>query len=521
MTNKIKTMLQIRRMLQLTAEGKSERRISKVLNVSRPTVRTYLERLRESGKNMDELLKMKDEELVEISYNQTYQKKKSNRFEELQKRFPLFISDLNSKKGTTRQLLWTEYYSEVEQGYGYTQFCEHFSNYLQRNNTVMHFEHKPGEILQFDFAGAKTSYTDQTTGEIVECPVLVCVLPFSGYTYAEALPSQMQPHLIGGLNRCLEYFGGVPQAVKSDNLKQMVKKSCRYEPSFTDLFDYWTEHYNTTLLTARVRKPRDKPSVENTVRIAYLRLYAPLRNIVFHNIDEINKAFLRQLDIHNKTNFQKKTYSRYDLFIESEKSLLKPIPTEEFTIKHLANAKVQRNYHVLLGEDYHYYSVQDIYVGKQTRIVYDSDTVEIYLDMKRIAIHKRNYKRYDYSTLPEHRPEKHRRYMESRGWDTDYFLNQASVIGPKTLEVFKKILSSKYFPEQTFNSCKGILRLKEQYGSVRLEAACNRALYGHKFNYGTLKNILKNNLDKQPIFIQEELFKPPTHDNIRGAQAFN
>ena len=76
MTNKIKTMLQIRRMLQLTAEGKSERGISKVLNVSRPTVRTYLERLRESGKNMDELLKMKDEELVEISYNQTYQKKK-------------------------------------------------------------------------------------------------------------------------------------------------------------------------------------------------------------------------------------------------------------------------------------------------------------------------------------------------------------------------------------------------------------------------------------------------------------
>ena len=81
-----------------------------------------------------------------------------------------------------------------------------------------------------------------------------CVLPYSGYMYVEALPSQEQSHLVDGLNRALQFLGGVPLAIKSDNMKQFVKKSCRYEPVFTEVFEQWMAHYNTTLLAARVKK---------------------------------------------------------------------------------------------------------------------------------------------------------------------------------------------------------------------------------------------------------------------------
>ena len=519
MANKIKPMFQIKRILQLTFEGKSERWISKYLNISRPTVKDYLGRFRLSDKTFDELLKMNDQELGEIAYKKILPRKRDKRYEELHKKFSDMEKEL-SNTGVTKQLLWVEYRNEFENGYGYTQFCEHFSNYLQRKNVVMHLVHKPGEILQVDFAGAKISYIDRSTGELIECPVLVCVLPYSGYMYVEALPSQEQSHLVDGLNRALQFLGGVPLAIKSDNMKQFVKKSCRYEPVFTEVFEQWMAHYNTTLLAARVKKPRDKASVENSVQISYLRMYAPIRNEEFNSIQEINKAFLRQLEIHHKINFQKKPYCRYDTFMESEKHTLKPLPAEEFTIKHVTKAKVQMNYHVLLGEDKHYYSVHFSHVGKQTRLVYDGDTVEIYIDLNRVAVHKRNYKSNDYTTLDEHMPEEHRRYKQAQGWDAEYFLNRASTIGTNTTEIFKKIIGAKYFPEQTYNSCKGILRLNDKYGSDRLEAASIRALQGHKYNYGTLNNILKNNLDKQPVYTQGNLFDLPKHENIRGAQAY-
>ncbi len=56
----------------------------------------------------------------------------------------------------------------------------------------------------------------------------------------------------------MNYFGGVPNSVKTDNMKQIVKKSDRYEPSFDELAQQWSLHYGTTMMAARVRKPRVK-----------------------------------------------------------------------------------------------------------------------------------------------------------------------------------------------------------------------------------------------------------------------
>jgi len=89
----------------------------------------------------------------------------------------------------------------------------------------------------------------------------------------------------------MSYFGGVPQNVLSDNMKQFVQRSNRYEPVFTEVCEQWALHYHTTLSAARVSKPKDKPSVENTVNIAYLRVYAPLRNETFYSLGEQTIAY--------------------------------------------------------------------------------------------------------------------------------------------------------------------------------------------------------------------------------------
>jgi hypothetical protein len=303
-------------------------------------------------------------------------------------------------------------------------------------------------------------------------------------------------------------------------MKQIVDKNQRYEFKFQDLADQWAVYYNTNLVAARPRKPKDKPTVENNVYLSYLRIYARIRNEEFHSVFEINKRIRELLGSYNQTSFQKLSGSRYERFLQNEKSLLKPLPQDMFAIKHTTAGKVQMNYHVILGEDKHQYSVPHRYIGQTTKIIYDEHNVEIYIGFQRIALHKRDYRKHGYTTLPEHMPEKHLKYNETLGWDADYFISLASKIGESATTVFKKVLASKDFIEQTYNACIGLKRLSEIYGPTRFDAACRRALKGSRITYGMIKNILENNRDKQSE-PEMGLFLIPDHENIRGSKNYN
>jgi len=183
--------------------------------------------------------------------------------------------------------------------------------------------------------------------------------------------------------------------------------------------------------------------------------------------------------------------SRRERFESEEKATLKPLPAHDFIVRHRVKAKVQRNYHVILGEDMHQYSVPYIYVGKEVQIVYDQHEVEVFLDMQRIALHTRSLRRNGYSTKEEHMPEKHLHYKETKGWDADYFLSQGIKIGNNTQSVIARLLARNQFLAQTFNSCLGILSLGKKYGNERLESACKLAMTVPSTNYQIVSNILK------------------------------
>ena len=199
---------------------------------------------------------------------------------------------------------------------------------------------------------------------------------------------------------------------------------------------------------------------------------------------------------------------------------MQSLPAEEFVIRHQVLAKVQKNYHITLGEDYHHYSVPYQFIGKQVSAVYDTDNVEIYCQHKRIAQHRRSYKKHDFTTLGDHMPQGHQRYFEQQGWTPAYFLDQAMRIGPFVERYMDEVLKSRAYTEQTYNACRGILRLHKQYGSDRLQAACSRALTGNVFNYRTIQNILINNLDQLRDGYQPDLFKLPVLLNLRGPDSY-
>jgi transposase len=99
-------------------------------------------------------------------------------------------------------------------------------------------------------------------------------------------------------------------------------------------------------------------------------------------------------------------------------------------------------------------------------------------------------------------------------------VNWAEQIGPHTAKLFERILAEKPHPEMGYRSCLGIIRLAEQYSSTRMEAAADRAIRAGACRYQSVKSILKNSLDQQPLSEPPPLPLPPSHDNIRGAEYF-
>jgi transposase len=480
MANQVISMQQIRAIIQLLEKGFSLRAISAQLGISRPTITLYATRLKNAALPFDALRQLSDASLSNIVYAPpiVIDYSDDERRMDFNNRISYFLSELK-RTGVTRLLLWEEYRKEYVSPFGYTRFCELLKEALQPTKATMHLTHKAAEMVMVDFAGDKMSYVNKTTGEQIDCPVLICVLPYSKYSFAMALPDATIPQVIKALNSCLQYFGGVPLVLKTDNMKQVVTKSCRYEPRFNEVLQQWSLHNNITLLATRVAKPKDKAAVENEVKIAYQRIYAPLRDKVVHHIDELNADILKQLILHNEKLFQLKDHSRAQLFKQEEQPLLQPLSASPFIIKHQVSAKVQKNYHITLGENYHHYSVPYQYIGKQVSAVYDTDIVEIYYKHNRIALHRRAYKKHDYTTTGEHMPTGHLHYFEQRGFSAHYFLEQASSIGPSTYQYIDCVLKARVFTEQTYNACKGILRLNKAYGSIRLEAASKRALSGN------------------------------------------
>ena len=223
------------------------------------------------------------------------------------------ISELG-RVGVTRLLPWQEYLKECPEGFGYSRFCELLDIQINLKSPTMVFEHNPGELLEIDFAGSRLSYVATSTGEIIACPVLIGVLPFSGLGYAKALPDASLARIIPALNDILNYFGGAPLNAKSDNMKQWVVRSCRYETTFPQALEQWAMHNHIGLLATRVRSPKDKPSVGNQVKIIYRRVYAAIRNETFHSIQELDQGIRKALEAHHDINFQKKSFSRRELF---------------------------------------------------------------------------------------------------------------------------------------------------------------------------------------------------------------
>ena len=512
MASKPKTMDTLLVVLKLAEGGCKIKEIERRTGIARNTIRKYLRLL--NGRIFTELTST---ELHSLLYESDYTEVKNERHKILLDHFKRSSHELK-QTGVTRQLLWLEYKESNPQGYEYSQYCEHLKAFHHNKDVVMHLDHIPGQEMMIDYAGDKISYVDTETGEIIKCDVFVATLPFSGLTYCIAAHHQRTQDVLYCIGEALRYFGGISKIILCDNMKTLVTRSDRYEPQFTDLCYQLSAHYGNVFQATRPAKPRDKGMVENHVKIVYQQVYAPLRKTVFYSLEELNAALLSHITLLNNKSYKGSSCSRLSLFVEQEKEQLLSLPCQVFVMKRKVTLTVQRNYHIQLTEDHHYYSVPYIHVGLKVDVLYDQHSIEVYLNNERVALHRRSGQHSCYHTNPEHMPSNHQHVASQRGFTKEDFLLKAEKIGPSTLAAIHRVLQSSFYPEQNYKACNGVLMLAKKYGSDRMEATCSRVLQGSRVNYTLIRNILVNGMDK----IQDVPSTQTTifHENIRGSQHY-
>jgi transposase len=507
-------MRKIKEVLRLKHElNKSLREIKDICRIGKTTVEEYLQRAKEANVGWALASKMTEEELEKRLFPNKLEK---SGLKAVKAPIPFqYIFEEIRRPNVTLSVLWEEYIRDNPNGCQYSWFGEQVKNYLGSVNYSMRQEYKAGEKAFLDF-GDGINIIDSITGKIIPTEIFVFVWGASKKIYVEAVLNEDKATWISVNINAINYFGCCPKGLVPDNLKAAVTMADRYEPEINRTYEEFAEYYGTAILPARSGKPKDKPLAENGVKLAKRWFLARLRNRIFTSLPELNTAIRALLIIFNSKIMKRIGKSREELFLTLDKPNALPLPEIPYEYAEWKKAKVNINYHISFEK--HEYSVPYTYIHREVDIKATAKLIEVYLKGQKLCTHIRSKMVYSYTTLKEHMPPSHQKYIE---WTPDRILHWGGKYGPAVKTLVEKIISTRKYPEQAYKRCLGIIRLERHYSAVKLNAACERALRYNVLSYKGVKNILQNGLEAK----SEQLPLPSNtikeHANIRGANYFN
>ena len=385
-------------------------------------------------------------------------------------------------------------------------------------SVTMRQTHAGGDKLFVDYAGDTVPVIiDRLTGKTRPAQIFVAVLGASNFTYAEASWTQALADWIGAHTRAFEAIGGVPNLLVPDNTKVAVIKACLYEPQVNRTYAEMAAHYDTAILPARPRRPRDKAKVEAAVLIVERWLLGPAAPSPLLQPGRTQRGDRRAAapaqrgaadpparrhppraargtrpaapqGIAQRALFLRRMAAapgRHRLSRRGRGSLLqRPVPLRPSRGRGAADAAHRRGL-------------------SQGRA-----------DRRASALQRQSR----HTTVADHMPSSHRRYAD---WTVERIRHEAAAIGPATAALCELILERRPHPEQGFRSCLGIVRLVRPFGAERLEAAATRAIEIGTLTYGSVRSILDNKLDRQAAQPRPAEAVPVLHPNIRGPRYYH
>ena len=253
-------MRKIKEVLRLKHElGLGQRQIARSCGIGQATVAEYLKRAAAAGIGWPLPEGLGEDQLEKAVFGSPPPPSPDR--QRLLPDFTDIREQLQRHRHLTLQLVWEEYRQKNPDSYRYSYFCELYERWRRKQDLVLRQEHKAGEKMFVDWAGATIPVHDRGTGQVGPAQLFVAVLGASSYTYAEAARDQQMEAWIQGHIHALEFYGGVPTLVVPDNTRTGVTKACRYDPDVNPTYPDLATHYGFAVLPARPYKPRDKAYV--------------------------------------------------------------------------------------------------------------------------------------------------------------------------------------------------------------------------------------------------------------------
>jgi transposase len=330
------------------------REIARLVGTAPSTVRAALERFQAASLTWPLPEQVSDSDLEAALYTNIGSKQGHRRHVEPD--WALIHRELK-RKHVTLSILWDEYIEQHPGGYRYSRFCELYGGWARKLSVTMRQTHLGGDKLFVDYAGDTVPVViDRLTGETRAAQIFVAVLGASSFTYAEATWTQTLADWIGAHTRALAAIGGVPRLLVPDNTKVAVIKACFYDPQVNRTYSEMAAHYETAVLPARPKKPRDKAKVESCVLIVERWLLGRLRRRWFYGLSELNQAIQAMLvHLNDQRPIRRLGVTRRQLLEELDRPALKPLPAEPYVFAEWRARRVGLDYHIDI--DGHYYSV--------------------------------------------------------------------------------------------------------------------------------------------------------------------
>ncbi len=358
----------------------------------------------------------------------------------------------------------------------YQDLVEQFS-FTHRYNSVKRFvrglkrkdpeqydrlEFLPGEEAQVDYGQGAKTLGDK--GKYLRPRLFVMTLKYSGRSFRKVIWKSGQEAWARLHEEAFRYFGGCPQYVVLDNLKEGVITPDIYEPELNPLYMAVLTHYGVTADPARVRDPDRKGTIENAIQHTQ---NTALKGRVFEGIDEQNTWLIHWEEKWAKTRIHGRMKRQVEEMFQEEKPFLSPLPLIGFQYFRQETRKVSDDGTIQVGQSY--YSALPAPLHQEVIVRIYADEIEIIdpRSMEKIRTHQKSHRAGEVKMEPEDRI-----FNPSR--QTDYLLSKAKSIGPNTRRLCDLLFEEQGRVGQ--RRIQGIVNLARRYNACHIEQTAHEAI---------------------------------------------
>lgn len=255
-------------------------------------------------------------------------------------------------------------------------------------------EHPLGYEAQCDWGEA----TILLNGQKAKVQLFAMCLMGSGLRFVRAYPTQGQEAFFDGHVQAFEFFEGIPQIVRYDNLKTAVHKVLKGRNRVEQqAFIALKSHYIYEASFCNVAKGNEKGGVEALVKYAEQNFMVPLPEV--NSLEELNVF----LDKQCRNELERQIGDRPDTvqnLWDMEKNVLRPLPTHAFDPCKTRTCVV--NHYATVQIDTNFYSVPSQHVALELTIKIYATVIEITCPDGEKVLHNRCFGRKQYKLIIDH-----------------------------------------------------------------------------------------------------------------------